>query len=319
MKILLYVLCQHGLLGKSVDFKALVEHFNHENSEVKVIVLKASASMAKTLDGIEAGGKRCYNEIMELIWSEQIPKGSTVSVLGHSQGGLYLRFALREIHKHYNTIWEEYELKRKYSIFIATPHTGVHCSSWYIRNSVRYLFKHVSTSARDLILASSILLEISDYDGVDSLNAFERNVFYGNQARDNLVSASSALILSREVPNSTNSPQKNRQEMMTITEYLENHDDENCETYGVIDPKCANPIKAKIVMLLNQGLKRVSRFLVNSPSALPSVLEQFDNSAHTRIICHGLMDKSRVGMPMIEHLQRILGGAENFECGSSVK
>ena len=297
-----YVLCQHGVLGNRVDFHTLVHHFNHPDSVVKVVVLTASEKFFQTLEGIEAAGHRCIAEIRKLVSDGEIPQGSTVSVLGHSMGGLVLRFALRELEIESVDFWNQHGLVRKYAIFIASPHTGILGSSWLIRTSCAMLLRHVSGTAEDLVLASPILLAISDDYGIASLNAFDRVVLYGNQARDKVVSVSSALVLSSDLVGGGMSTAA--RDIMTITEFLHEQSEEQ-ETFE------EDPVRTQIVKNLNNGLTRVSRFLVDSPSSLPSFFQVFDNTAHTRIIAHGLLDRSKVGLPMIEHLQRILGFTEN--------
>ena len=309
-----YVICQHGLFGNRIDFARLVEHFNHPNTEVNVIVLTGNEGLVQTLDGVIPAGDRCCTEILELLWNQRIPAGSTLSVLGHSMGGLYLRYALRKIQIEHSAVWEEFQLKRKYAIFVASPHCGIWSSSWLVRISCNYLLKYIVNTAKDAILASTVLVDLSDDHGIESLNMFERVVLYGNQARDKVVSASSALILSKEYIPPKHVSQRARSEVMTITEYLMSTTPEE-DKPTLLAPKCPNSRQCQIVRKLNNGLRNVSRFLVDSPSKLPSMLQQFDNTAHTRIICHGLLDRSRVGLPMIDHLERILGGAENVVNG----
>jgi hypothetical protein len=307
MSIKHYVVCQHGLFGTRRDFARIDEYFNHPNSEVKVIVLQRNETWLGTLDGVVPAGERCFNEIMELIYNERFARGAMVSFLGHSMGGLYLRYALRKIHEKYSHIWAEYSLRLNYAIFIASPHAGVWCSSWMIRVSCNYVFQYIANTARDLILTSDILVDLTDKNGIDSLNAFTRVILYGNEARDKVVSASSSLILNPFSLPPVHASVRAKQEVMTIREFLCTHSDEKEE---LIDPPRMNPKQKKIIFNINKGLNHVSRFLVDSPSSLPSIFQQFDNTAHTRIICHGLMDRNRVGMPMIEHIERILGFAE---------
>lgn len=304
-----YVLCQHGLAGSATDFARLVERFNHQDSQVTVIVLRANIHMFRTLDGVESAGNRCFKEICELIHSQVIPIGSTVSVLGHSMGGLYLRYAMRKIEMENGEIWAHYSLIRKYAVFIASPHCGVWSSSWIVSMSCNVFLKHIVNTARDVILASDILLDLTDAPGLAALNGFDRVILYGNQARDKVVSASSALVLCPSMFVLENASRQAKSDVMIITEFLHEHTEENAQA-DLITPCRGNEKQSKIVQNLNAGLKRVTRYLVDSPSTLPSLFEEFDNTAHTRIICHGLTDRNRVGLPMIEHLRRILGGTE---------
>jgi hypothetical protein len=101
-----YIICQHGLLGSSRDFKLLKEYFEAKPDDFfEVIALKNSSNLLGTLDGIKAGGTRCMNEILCLLWGGQIEEGSFISFIGHSMGGLYLRFALRQLETYYPKIF----------------------------------------------------------------------------------------------------------------------------------------------------------------------------------------------------------------------
>jgi hypothetical protein len=279
-----YVLCQHGLFGGAIDFKNITDHFK-QTEGIKLIVLTASAFAPRTLDGVAAGGRRCCDEILELVRTGQIAPGSAVSVLGHSLGGLYLRYALRLIERDYSFVWEEYMLTRRVAVFIATPHCGIQSSAGIVTASSKCLFRHLCQTPKDLVLDSPVLEELCDEVGIRALNNFNRIVLYGNIARDGTVSASSALILPAAIPITRQDPAT-----MTITEWV--MQSEELPTGGIVEK-------------LNTGLKNVSRFLVECPRIGWFVPGIIDNSGHTRIISHPAFDRSKVGQPMIDHLENI--------------
>lgn len=290
-----YVICQHGLFGSGNDFRFVQEHLNNSGRNMEVILLKASSFPPKTLDGVIPGGTRCYDEIMSWIHAGRVMPDSDISFIGHSLGGIYIRYALRLIEQKTPTLWSEHSLARKYVIFVASPHCGIHSASWWVRQSSKYLFKHAFATVKDLLLETPILLDLCDPAGLQSLNAFQRVVLYGNIARDHTVTAMNALILPAAIPVQEHQDAS----VMKITEYVIQHEDtENASDSDVL----------KLVNRFNAGIKNLTRYVVNSPpsSRIPSLFSSFDNTAHARILCHGILDRARVGQPMLEHLESIL-------------
>ncbi len=288
-----YVICQHGLLGSSVDFMNLSDHLHERQPSVEVIVLSASSFPTKTLDGVEAGGVRCYNEIMQHLTSERIKPHSDISFIGHSLGGLLVRWALRLIEQTIPTLWQDHSLRLKYLVFVASPHCGIHASSRLIRISSQYLFKYIFKSVKDLLLETTALAELCDDAGIRSLNAFQKVVLYGNIARDHSVTATSALVL----PAVISVQEHQDRSTMYITEYVMQHEESD---------NAADSMVLHLVSKFNSGVMNLARYVVDSPPRWPSLLGYLDGSAHARIICHGLLDRSKVGQPMLEHIESIL-------------
>ena len=290
-----FVLCQHGLLGNQSDFQNLAEHFHSlPGNPVEVLILKSSSGVTQTLDGVAQGGSRCMSEIMNLLKTGLIPKHSKLSLVGHSLGGLYLRYALREIEKNHSGLWDEFCVKRNLCIFLATPHLGIECSSWVIRNSVNFLFRHVSKTAEDLSLQSTVLTDLADELGINSLNAFNRIILYGNVCGDNLVSIVSSLIIRQGsfVPETAISTQ-------TIIKEVDLSKESQVSTEST---------DARKILLgkLSLGLKNVSRYSVQFPPGLPGNLSVVDNTAHHRIICHGILDRGKAGLPVLKHIEDLI-------------
>lgn len=270
-----YVLCQHGFMGSRIDFQTFVAHL--DNAETIIVPLVANEG--KTLDGVEKAGNRCLTEIVDFIQSNTCNESVFVSVLGHSMGGLILRFALREICLADPEYWTRNHVTLKLAIFIATPHTGVPTQMPLIQTGA------------DLALKSPILMQISDEYGQSSLNAFQNGVvLYGNLVRDKFVSAESALICAKVHAVQAGDA------CMIIAAYEVPH----------VPHTTAIDTSSTIRELLNTGVKNIKRFLVQSPPAWPQFLQRLDNSAHGRIIAHGQLDRAKVGMPMIHHLANIL-------------
>ena len=288
-----YLICQHGLLGTSSDFTRLVEHFVRENPEtVSVVLLASNENITHTLNGIEAAGERCVREIIAVVDEILIDSnGVSVSFLGHSMGGLFLRYALRKIYRENPSFWEDRRIRLSRAFFIATPHCGTMASSWIIQMGAQYLLRHLFKSINDISMGTSFLETIADADGIGSLKKFGIVLLYANLYSDQLVSTSSALAL----PRIRDMPRLNNSLTVQIKEYPSS-DSDSWLPDDVLSPQ---------QMAIIQGigtLTNISRYLVIIPSRLPSFLQRLDNSAHTKIICHALLDRRKVGMPIIEHI-----------------
>jgi hypothetical protein len=288
-----YVLCQHGLFGNGLDFKHFESHFS-ENENIQVVVLTRNSSPVKTLDGIAAAGNRCFEEILEFFNQVKSSEICYVSILGHSMGGLILRFAIRRIEMEHPEIWTQSNVQRKIAFFLACPHVGISNSSWLVHTSSQYVLRHLSRTASDLTLHSSVLVDLCDNHGIQSLNSFERVIFIANSRGDRLVSSSSAMIIDPGYP----VPQIEDRSDVVISEYTR-------PTNSVIKSDM-KPQQQVILEHLNEGLKFVTRYLVTFPPAYPSFLSRFDNTAHTKIICHGLLDRSKMGFPIILHVAELM-------------
>ena len=294
-----YILCQHGLLGSQADFRNLAEHFHSlAEKSVEVVILSASTGMTQTLDGVVEGGRRCMHEILNLLQTGAIQRNSQVSFLGHSLGGLYVRYALRQIQIDHPTLWDDFCVKRNLCIFLATPHLGIECSNWVIRKSVDFLFRHVSSTAEDLSLRSPILRNLADEVGIESLNEFKRVVLYGNFRGDNLVSLSSSLLVP---PGAV--PQTNTTSGTSITEFSPPSTTTNSS--DVTDSR------SFILHHLSSGLHNLSRFIVFFPPGLLGGLSVIDNTAHHRIICHGILDRGKAGLPILKHIEDLISDSND--------
>jgi hypothetical protein len=292
-----YIVCQHGLFGNRQDFARFEEHFHEVKPDlnIHVVILSENSNPVRTLDGVNASGMRCMNEILKFLNSLSGSDKAFISFLGHSMGGLILRFALRKIHETTPDIWIQKNIVRKLFFVVASPHVGIPSSSWLLSTS-KYVLKHFSRTAADLSMESSELVDLCDEVGISSLNAFERVIMIANSRGDRLVGAASALALPCVEETAVQLDDKNS---VVVTEY--------CPPSVLSDTETAlHPNQKLIIERLNSGINNLSRFLVSFPPAYPSLLRHLDNTAHTKIICHGFRDRSRVGLPVIEYIADLL-------------
>lgn len=90
------IVLQHGLHGSQRDwkyFEQVLHVGNESNGRVYCHVATSNdGSRVKTHDGIELGGRRLVREIVEL--TKSMPMIKYFSIIGHSLGGLYARYAV---------------------------------------------------------------------------------------------------------------------------------------------------------------------------------------------------------------------------------
>lgn len=268
-----------------MDFERFVECMDNQHG-LKIVLLMANSGPSQTMDGIVAAGIRCVDELTRLF-ETQVPPGSCVSFIGHSMGGLILRYALAHLDE---SVFSHYT--PKFLICIATPHLGVSSSESMLVRHGTWWFRHFSQTATDLVNKSESLLQLSK--SRESLSKFHAVVFYGNRIRDRIVSLRSALAL-KDITHVPPASQLDG-DVMTITPF--------CGSNGVEDPPDLDNTAATIAHNINTGLQNIKRFIVDSPSGF--LVEKFDNSAHTRIIAHAMLDRNKVGLPMVHHVLEIL-------------
>lgn len=185
----------HGWMGNPREMNALrgslvrqwLESQQDEfTSSTGLLVHGASANENQTTDGVAAGGQRLAREIR--AWLEEVvdhdgtmscPK-VTLSVIGNSLGGLYARYALRDLAQ--VVVWD----KVTPTVFAttATPHLGVGYGQSYLPLP-RFVEHGVATALRrtgaDLFRTSRVLDRITlDPAFTDPLRRFARRWAYAN-------------------------------------------------------------------------------------------------------------------------------------------
>uniref|UniRef100_K3X862 DUF676 domain-containing protein n=1 Tax=Globisporangium ultimum (strain ATCC 200006 / CBS 805.95 / DAOM BR144) TaxID=431595 RepID=K3X862_GLOUD len=132
------VVLMHGLHGSDQDFtnfqKLLVEHFAKESVYVHSATSNA-ATFFQTYDGIDTGGERLAQEIQDI--ASQMPQLSKFSVIGHSLGGLYSRYAIGILFARGFFV----DVEPMNFITMATPHLGIRRPQ---RGSINFLFNSVT-------------------------------------------------------------------------------------------------------------------------------------------------------------------------------
>jgi hypothetical protein len=92
------VVLQHGLHGSYRDLMFMKKILDERLKEEGFLVHSNNntAGIANTHEGVEAGGERCLNEILGLL--EKNPSIECLWCVGHSLGGIYLRYAIGRLY-----------------------------------------------------------------------------------------------------------------------------------------------------------------------------------------------------------------------------
>ncbi|CAI5724882.1 unnamed protein product [Peronospora destructor] len=117
------VVLVHGNNGSAADFDAMETSLLTKFGERQMLVIKARANELDTLLGVDIGGARLAKEVVETVFEYDLCPVVTkykVSVIGHSLGGLYARYALVSIMDALSCLHVEYVD----FVTICTPHLG---------------------------------------------------------------------------------------------------------------------------------------------------------------------------------------------------
>ena len=156
----------------------------------------------KTNDGIHHGGKRAANEIKSIL--DKYESINKISLIGQSLGGLYIRFAIKELYNFDNDAFYR-NVKPCNFVTMGSPHLGT--EDWVKIAMNGYLYKFAKYAKQFGIVPSTIeqLINIDNdrllYDMASNkqfllpLTKFKNRLIYANSINDNRVSASSGLLL----------------------------------------------------------------------------------------------------------------------------
>jgi len=166
----------------------------------------------KTFDGIELGGKRLAQEIRSLL--DQHKSVKKISMVGNSLGGLFCRYAAKELFlQNEGTLAGASPVR---FITIATPHLGVRNSSfledklgWPLPDELKRIVARLfTTTGRDLFSLDSesqtdtLLYKMAtDKAFLGPLSAFRARRLYANLDNDFVVPLSTAAFMNSSESN----------------------------------------------------------------------------------------------------------------------
>lgn len=117
------VVLVHGNNGSAADFDAVEAALKAKFGERQMLIIKSRANEPDTSLGVEIGGTRLAKEVVEAVFEYDLsPAVSSykLSVIGHSLGGLYARYAIVQIMDALSCLHMEYVD----FVTICTPHLG---------------------------------------------------------------------------------------------------------------------------------------------------------------------------------------------------
>jgi len=197
---------QHGLHGfpNTLDTFVTLLRNKFGSNKFHFHIATSNYGFLITHDGIDVGGKRLAEEIETLRQKFTLEKGTKLTLIGHSLGGLYCRYAIGYMFE--KGALENWELKQL--ITFASPHLGARKSpsQWVGILSTLALFycrKIISRTGLQLIYEDSdlglpLLQQMADPEGPYflALKKFQRRVLYSNIANDIQVGFTSGAIVS---------------------------------------------------------------------------------------------------------------------------
>jgi hypothetical protein len=188
----------HGIMGTHKELgyvkEALEREFKLALSSAddvssvsdQFLVHAASSNDHKTLDGIEAGGRRLAIEINELLRNETKHGSVALSILGNSLGGLYARYALAHIDWHPGGGGgSSPEITVHPNVFIttATPHLGIRDMTLLpLPQSLQSAgASYLKESGRDLFQYSDVIHHLCvDPEFLTPLAQFSKRIAFAN-------------------------------------------------------------------------------------------------------------------------------------------
>jgi hypothetical protein len=197
------VILIHGLMGSPYDFEHAEEILKQQNTNNNEILDIVRVDARSTLDGVEAGGRRAFNQIVQRLVSikdammvnrkNQIIK---LSLVGHSLGGFYARHAAYLL---FITPGILNGVKLMVFCTIATPHVGIRkpCRNFFNIMS-HVVCCYLCQSTRELILEDNLmnplLLRMTSKEYLKVLEMFEIRLLYSNVFYDTIVPYSTAAL-----------------------------------------------------------------------------------------------------------------------------
>ena len=181
------VVLVHGLSGTAADLGYLARRLEADAS-VRVLASGANEPFPRTLDGVDAGGARVADEVRQVASAYK-----TISFVGNSLGGLYARAALREL-RDGDTFAG---LTPAVFVTTAAPHLGARQTQYGpLAPLLRLLpsFVSIAKSARDAMLQTSTVADLSCCEALQALALFPKRRAYGSAAGDFMVPTASALF-----------------------------------------------------------------------------------------------------------------------------
>lgn len=192
----------HGLNGAPSDLQYLAQQLSQAlpaGSTHCHCTAVNSTSRYSTHDGVDVGGQRVYDDIVSVIQRLK-QSGSAlqyISVVGHSLGGLYARYAITQLHAHNS--YTQCSIQPLVFLTLATPHLGIYELHWVMQWGASYVIGQtgkqlvlkdgstVQSDSDSSVSASAtqpLLLQMSTGHHLTALQQFKHHILYSNITGD---------------------------------------------------------------------------------------------------------------------------------------
>lgn len=117
------VVLVHGNNGAPADFDAVEAALLRKFGAAQVLIVKSAANHTQTALGVEVGGTRLAEEVYRAVFEYELHPdvdAYKLSIVGHSLGGLYARFAIVPLIESLSPLTVDYVS----FVTICTPHLG---------------------------------------------------------------------------------------------------------------------------------------------------------------------------------------------------
>ena len=189
------IILVHGLYGGDNNLRVLrdtLQILGHGS----VVVVSSGSNIGKTRDGVMKGGLRLVDEIRDAI--QRHPSLQTISMVGNSLGGLYVRYAAGILLEKDGTMAG---LTPDALVTIGCPHLGVRKFTFIPLPSALHELGWIvaGRTADDLLLRTPVLGEMAREGSRfhEALRAFRRRRLYANLKGDFMVPFGTAAIQAR--------------------------------------------------------------------------------------------------------------------------
>ncbi|KAJ3424751.1 alpha/beta-hydrolases superfamily protein [Anaeramoeba flamelloides] len=188
----------NGFGGHHTGVLPLCNEIERVGSQQDQVTVQSETSKvnnrARSFYGIDVSGNRLKNEVKKIIGDKQ---DFDISFLGHSMGGLVVRYAIWALSQ--EGWFEKHNAKPKNFVTICTPHLGTtQYSKVFLFNFVfNNLVQHLNKTSSQFMVKDDqkLLLRMSQPDFVKTLEQFPNRVLFGNSRFDWRVPFYSSLMI----------------------------------------------------------------------------------------------------------------------------
>lgn len=184
------IIIQNGLHGRAIKLQNFKDLINVSLNHSHEIFISDVNDLLKSREGIDLCGLRLADYAKNLIKTN---KYTSISFIGHSLGGLIIRYAIGIMEK--EKLFDK--ITPKFCITVATPHLGVKRESitwknWLFNKFVQYF---ISSTGEQLVFEDSdrILIQLIENEYIQALARF-KFIVYGNMKNDIQVPFETSVI-----------------------------------------------------------------------------------------------------------------------------